>query len=134
MVQHGKLRPVLSRVVQGLFFAAFCWVYFSVIITNSGSMPWLSVLLGAGFLAAGIGAAYFCNKIAVKWKPKTIHLIFGGISVLMFGLLLYVGLSLKAIYTWDINLIYKMAAYPHHESGYYNISYLAACPNNIFYI
>ena len=57
------VKPILSRIFQGLFFASFVWIYFSVMFTNSGNKPWLSIILGVFMLAGGIGIAYFCKKV-----------------------------------------------------------------------
>ena len=70
------IKPILSRIFQGLFFLSFVWIYFSVIFTNSGDEPWIAILVGIAILAIGIGAAYFCKKIVAKWSPKIIHSIF----------------------------------------------------------
>ena len=60
MKQNRAVKPILSRIFQGLFFASFIWIYVSIIFTNSGDMPWLSALLGIFFLAAGIGIGLPC--------------------------------------------------------------------------
>ncbi|MEE0441571.1 MAG: hypothetical protein UDG84_04095, partial [Thomasclavelia sp.] len=92
------VKPILSRIFQGLFFASFVWIYFSVMFTNSGNKPWLSIILGVFMLAGGIGIAYFCKKVVSKWKPKVIHGIFAGIAVIIFALLIYFAFSLRAVY------------------------------------
>ena len=130
MKQNRAVKPILSRIFQGLFFASFIWIYVSIIFTNSGYMPWLSALLGIFFLAAGIGVAYFCNKIVAKWKTKTIHIIFSGISIIILGILFYFGFSLKASYNWDIDGVYRASI--SSILGNPDTSYLAMCPNNIF--
>ena len=130
MPKPTTVKPILSRIFQTLFFASFAWIYGSIIVTNSGSMPWLSALLGIGFIAVGIAITVFCRKIAVKWKPKTIHFIFAGISAIMFALLMYFGFSLKATYTWDIAAIYNAAVASVTDTP--DLSYFATCPNNIF--
>lgn len=125
------VKPTLSRIFQGLFFASFVWIYFSVMFTNSGDKPWLSILLGAVMLATGIGIAYFCKKIVSKWKPKVIHGIFAGISVIILALLLYCSFSLRAMYTWDANSVYKAAIAPIIGEQLPD-NYFATYPNNIF--
>ena len=130
MKKNRAIKPILSRIFQGLFFISFIWIYISVIFTNSGDMPWLSALLGIFFLAAGIGIAYFCNKIVAKWKTKTIHIIFAVISIIILGILFYFGFSLKASYTWDIEGVYQASI--SSILGNPDTSYLAMCPNNIF--
>ena len=130
MKKNRAIKPILSRIFQGLFFVSFIWIYVSVIFTNSGDMPWLSALLGVFFLAAGIGVAYFCNKIVAKWKTKTIHIIFSVISIIILGILFYFGFSLKASYNWDIDGVYQASI--SSILGNPDTSYLAMCPNNIF--
>ena len=106
------VKPTLSRIFQGLFFASFVWIYFSVMFTNSGNKPWLSIILGIAMLVSGIGIAYFCKKVVSKWKPKVIHGIFAGIAVIIFALLIYFSFSLRAVYTWDAGAVYSAAVAP----------------------
>lgn len=125
------IKPTLSRIFQGLFFASFVWIYFSVMFTNSGNNPWLSILLGIAMLVGGIGIAYFCKKVVSKWKPKVIHGIFAGIAVIIFALLIYFSFSLRAVYTWDADSVYKAAIAPITGEQLPD-NYFATYPNNIF--
>lgn len=124
------IKSALSRIFQALFFIIFSWIYVSIIITNSGNKPWLSALVGIGFLAAGIGAAFFCKKIAAKWKPKTIHFIFAGIAVVLLGIQIYFALATAATHWWDIERVYSCAIHPFDGKTWEN--YLAVYPNNTF--
>ena len=125
------VKPILSRIFQGLFFASFVWIYFSVMFTNSGNKPWLSIILGVFMLAGGIGIAYFCKKVVSKWKPKVIHGIFAGIAVIIFALLIYFAFSLRAVYAWDAGNVYN-AAVASTRGEQIASTYFATYPNNIF--
>ena len=72
-------KHILNRIFQGLFFSCFLWIYASIIFTNSGNKPWISILAGIVILISGIGIAYFCKTVAIRWKPQVIHIIFAGI-------------------------------------------------------
>ena len=125
------VKPILSRIFQGLFFASFVWIYFSVMFTNSGDKPWISILVGIAMLAIGIGIAYFCKKVVIKWNPKVIHGIFAGIAVIILSLLIYFSFSLKAAYLWDAGDIYRAATAPLTGEQLPD-NYFATYPNNIF--
>lgn len=127
------VKPILSRIFQGLFFASFVWIYFSVMFTNSGDKPWISILVGIAMLAIGIGIAYFCKKVVIKWNPKVIHGIFAGIAVIILSLLIYFSFSLKAAYLWDAGDIYRAATAPLTGEQLPD-NYFATYPNNIFSI
>ena len=125
------IKPILSRIFQGLFFLSFVWIYFSVIFTNSGDEPWIAILVGIAILAIGIGAAYFCKKIVAKWSPKIIHSIFAGIAIIILSLLIYFSFSLKASLIWDADEVYRAATAPLNGEQLAD-NYFAIYPNNIF--
>lgn len=39
-------KHIINRMFQGLFFSCFLWIYASIIFTNSGNKPWISILAG----------------------------------------------------------------------------------------
>lgn len=61
-------KSTLNRIFQGLFFSCFFWIYASIISTNSGNKPWLSVLVGIVILIRGVGIAYFCKTVVTRWN------------------------------------------------------------------
>ena len=124
-------KHIINRMFQGLFFSCFLWIYASIIFTNSGNKPWISILAGIVILISGIGIAYFCKTVVIKWKPQVIHIIFAGISVIILTLLVYFAFSLKSFPDWDAGGIYQEAIAPF-TGKYFSYNYFAIYPNNIF--
>lgn len=124
-------KHIINRMFQGLFFSCCLWIYASIIFTNSGNKPWISILAGIVILISGIGIAYFCKTVVIKWKPQVIHIIFAGISVIILTLLVYFAFSLKSFPDWDAGGIYQEAIAPF-TGKYFSYNYFAIYPNNIF--
>lgn len=124
-------KHILSRIFQGLFFSCFLWIYASIIFTNSGNKPWISILAGIIILISGIGIAYFCKTVVIRWKPQIIHSVFAGISVIILTLLVYFAFSLKSFPDWDAGSIYQEAIAPF-TGNHLSYNYFAIYPNNIF--
>ena len=124
-------KHILNRIFQGLFFSCFLWIYASIIFTNSGNKPWISLLAGIVILISGIGIAYFCKTVVIRWRPQVIHIIFAGISVIILTLLIYFAFSLKSFPDWDAGGIYQEAIAPF-TGKYLSYNYFAIYPNNIF--
>ena len=124
-------KHIINRMFQGLFFSCCLWIYASIIFTNSGNKPWISILAGIVILISGIGIAYFCKTVVIKWKPQVIHIIFAGISVIILTLVVYFAFSLKSFPDWDAGGIYQEAIAPF-TGKYFSYNYFAIYPNNIF--